>query len=54
LAKQYDSNVDHELIRWAQRNSTTLNLAESYEIIKWYKSQKQGNMADLRCAKPSN
>jgi len=39
LAKQYDSNVDHELIRWAQRNSTTLNLAESYEIIKRYKSQ---------------
>ena len=39
LAKQYDPNVNHELIRWAQNNSTTLNLAESYEIIKWYKSR---------------
>ena len=46
LAKQYDPNVDHELIRWAQNNSTTLNLAESYEIIKWYESRHKKKLAE--------
>ena len=41
LAKKYEPSVNHELIRWAQGNRATLNLAESYEIIKWYKSRHE-------------
>ena len=39
LAKMYSDKVNHDLIRWAQRNKNNINLAESYEIVNWYKNQ---------------